>query len=110
MMYGAEIWGWKKRERIEKMQERYLRWSLGVDFNSPGYAVMEETKRRSASMRAIKFEVKMARCKEGTIRKECWKKWAKERKLESGMGKERKKFIEIRRWSKADLRVAVLEV
>ena len=45
MMYVAEIWGWKKRERIEKMQERYLRWSLGVDFNTPGYAVMEETKR-----------------------------------------------------------------
>ena len=33
MVYGAEIWGWKKRERLERMQERYIRWSLGVDYN-----------------------------------------------------------------------------
>ena len=75
MMYGAEIWGWKKRERIEKMQKRYLRWSLGVDFITPGYAVMVETNRRriclSASKRAMNFEVEMARSKEGSIRKEC---------------------------------------
>ena len=111
MMYGAEIWGWKKRERIEKMQERYLRWSLGVDFNTPGYVVMEETKRRSiclsGSERAMKFEVKMARSKEGSIRKECWKRWANERGMESGMGKERKEFLEKRMCSKGEWKAAV---
>ena len=25
MMYGAEIWGWERREEIERMQERYHR-------------------------------------------------------------------------------------
>ena len=111
MMYGAEIWGWKKRERIEKMQERYLRWSLGVGFSTPGYAVIEETKRRriclSASKRAIKFEVKMARSKGGSIRKECWKRWANERGMESGMGKVRKAFLVKRMWSKGAWKAAV---
>ncbi|CAD6215388.1 GSCOCG00011178001-RA-CDS [Cotesia congregata] len=30
MSYGVEIWGWKCREEIERIQERYLRWVLGV--------------------------------------------------------------------------------
>ena len=25
MSYGAEIWGWKEREELERGQERYLR-------------------------------------------------------------------------------------
>ncbi|XP_076301689.1 uncharacterized protein LOC143219703 [Lasioglossum baleicum] len=29
--YGVEIWGWKEREGIEKLQERHLKWVLGVD-------------------------------------------------------------------------------
>ena len=78
MTYGAEIWGWKRRDRIERMQERYIRWCLGVDYNTPGYAILMETGRRrihdSASKKAMKFEVKMTKCKEGSIRKECWKK------------------------------------
>lgn len=32
--YGFEIWGWKERERIERVQERYLRWMLGVSRQS----------------------------------------------------------------------------
>ena len=49
-----------------------------------------------ASSRAMKYEVKMARCKEDSIRKECWKKWAEVRGLESGMGKSRKEIIKAR--------------
>jgi len=29
--YGAEIWGWRKREQLERVQERYLRRLLGVN-------------------------------------------------------------------------------
>jgi hypothetical protein len=25
LMYGAEIWGWKEQEEVEKVQEKYLR-------------------------------------------------------------------------------------
>ena len=111
MMNGAEIWGWKKRVKIERMQKRHIRWSLGLDFNTPGYAVVEETKRRriciSASRRTMKLEVNMARCREGTIRKKCWKRWANERGMESGIGKERKEFLEKRMWSKGEWRVAI---
>ena len=92
MVYGAEIWGWKKREELKRMQERYLRWCLGVDFNTSGYAVLEEVDRRrmctGTQRRAKKLDVKMARCREESIRRECWKMWAQERRLESGMGRE----------------------
>ena len=89
MMYEAEIWALEKRERLERL-ERYIRWCLEVDYNTPGYAVIEETGRRSLCIkmqnRVMKFEVKMASCKEETIRKECWKNRAEQRGLESAMG------------------------
>jgi hypothetical protein len=55
LMYGPEIWGWKEQEEIEKVQDKYLRWVLGVDRETPGYIVREECKRNSAA----KFEDKM---------------------------------------------------
>jgi hypothetical protein len=60
LMYGAEIWGWKEQEEVEKVQEKYLRGVLGVDRETPGYIVRKECKRNK---RAAKFE------KDG--RKEC---------------------------------------
>jgi hypothetical protein len=45
LMYGAEIWGWKEQEQVEKVQEKYLRGVLGVDREAPGYIVREECKR-----------------------------------------------------------------
>ena len=57
------------------MQERYIRWCLGVDYNTPGYAAIEEVGRRrmciGTDRMAMKFDTKMARCEEGSIRKEC---------------------------------------
>lgn len=31
LSYGVEIWGWKEREGMERLEDRYLRWTLGVD-------------------------------------------------------------------------------
>jgi hypothetical protein len=31
LVYGAEIWGWKEQEEVEKVNEKYLREVLGVD-------------------------------------------------------------------------------
>lgn len=36
MSYGVEVWGWKKKESMEKLEERYLRWIQGVDKVTPG--------------------------------------------------------------------------
>jgi hypothetical protein len=42
LMYGAEISGWKEPEEVERVQEKYLRWVLGVDRETPGYIVRKE--------------------------------------------------------------------
>jgi hypothetical protein len=41
LMYGAEIWGWKDQEEVEK----YMRGVLEVNRETPGYIVREECKR-----------------------------------------------------------------
>jgi len=52
MGYGIEIWGWKERKGIEKLEERYLRWVLGVDYKTPWYLVREELQRKKIRSRA----------------------------------------------------------
>jgi hypothetical protein len=63
LMYGAEIWGWKEQEEVEKVQEKYLSGVLGVDRETAGYIVREECKRNrqrvKARKRVAKFEDKM---------------------------------------------------
>ncbi|XP_076278429.1 uncharacterized protein LOC143208167 [Lasioglossum baleicum] len=67
--YGVEIWGWKEREGIEKLQERYLKWVLGVGRTTPGYMVREELQREllrgRAGLRAWGYEKKLAEGKGG---------------------------------------------
>jgi hypothetical protein len=73
LMYGAEIWGWKEQEEVEK----YLMGVLGVDRETPGYIVREECKRSSMRVkggkRAAKFQDKMVGTEECRILTECWK-------------------------------------
>lgn len=61
--YGVEIWGWKERERIERVQERYIRWLLGEERYTPWYMVREklqrEKKRGRAGIRAWEYERKL---------------------------------------------------
>lgn len=52
--YGAEIWGWKEREKVEKIEERYLRWVLGVDWRTPAYMIREEVQRDKLRVRTGK--------------------------------------------------------
>jgi hypothetical protein len=87
LMYGAEIWGWKEQEEVEKVQEILLRGVLGVDRETPGNLVREECKRNrlrvKARKRAAKFEDKMDERDECRILVECWKEKKKTR-IEDG--------------------------
>jgi len=29
-LYGAEIWGWRKEERLDKVTRKYMKWILGL--------------------------------------------------------------------------------
>jgi hypothetical protein len=53
-----EIWGWKEGEKVESVQETYLRGVLGVDRETPDYIVREECRKKRLSMKA-KFEDKV---------------------------------------------------
>lgn len=45
MAYEAEIWGWKERTILEKIKQKYIKWSLGFEQGTPDCIVYEETKR-----------------------------------------------------------------
>jgi hypothetical protein len=105
LMYGAEIWGWKEEEEVEKVQKKYLKGVLGVDRETP---VKEECKRNrlrvKAGKRAAKFEDKMDGREECRILRECWrekKKNAEKKEREeyhqrSGKIKSKRKMEECR--------------
>ncbi|XP_046737524.1 uncharacterized protein LOC124406211 [Diprion similis] len=77
LMFGAEIWGWKECEEIEKVQEKYIRWILGAERTTPGYVIRDELKRhkirvaagmpRGTSERGSEGEVHKGRQRETTI-------------------------------------------
>ncbi|KAH0816691.1 hypothetical protein GEV33_006099 [Tenebrio molitor] len=96
MMYGAEIWGWREQEGLEGVQGKYLKWVLGVDRETPGYIVMEETKRDGirieAGKRAIRFEERLIERGECRILQECLKEKRKE--IGKGVWKEREAYFE----------------
>lgn len=50
--YGVEVWGWKEREKLERLEERYLRCVLGVERRTPWYPVREELQREKLSVKA----------------------------------------------------------
>jgi hypothetical protein len=61
----------------ERVQEKYLRWVLGVDRETPCYIVREECRRRrvrlKAEKRGAKFEDKVDGREESRILTECWR-------------------------------------
>lgn len=47
MEYGAEVWKWKKKEGIERLEEKYMRWVLGVEVRTPGYIIRKVAKKKA---------------------------------------------------------------
>jgi len=80
-LYGAEIWGWKKEERLDKITRKYVKWILGLDRRTPNYIVKEETKmkelRLEAIRRAVKYEEEARQSKKKLV-VECIKEMEKE--------------------------------
>lgn len=66
-----EIWGWKGREEMERIQERYLRWVLVVSRKVGGYLVREELQRNRLESRAVELQVLT---------------WSYEKRIEEGGG------------------------
>jgi hypothetical protein len=52
------------------VQEKYLRWVLGVDRETPGYIVREECKRNKLRVKARKRAEKLEDKMDGRV--ECW--------------------------------------
>lgn len=103
MGYGVEIWGWKERDSIERLEERYLRWVLGLDWSTPGYMVREEIQRdklRSrAGRRAWAYEKRLDEGKGSGLARKCVEEIrARGRVGRVGLGweEERKMFVEHR--------------
>ncbi|KAH0818793.1 hypothetical protein GEV33_003998 [Tenebrio molitor] len=99
---GERMWGGEfgrrmmmfesmEREEVERVQEKYLRWVLGVDRETPGYIVREECKRSKlrvkAGKRAAKFEDRMGGREECRILTECYRE-----KKNNADEKEREKY------------------
>ncbi|XP_051156194.1 uncharacterized protein LOC127278503 [Leptopilina boulardi] len=74
--YGVEIWGWREVEKLERMHERFLRWTMGVDENSPGYMLREELGREKLVIRqrrrAMGLEEKLKQGKGSQVAQMCW--------------------------------------
>jgi len=103
LSYGVEIWGWKEREGMEKLEERYLRWVFVLDRRTPGYLVREEIKREKlrerAGKRAWGFEKRLEEGKGSKLARICWEELkgrSRERKTGSKWEMERRKFFQDR--------------
>jgi len=103
MAYGVEIWGWKERERMERIQERYLRWLMGVGWRVPGYMIREELQRDKlrgrAGRRAWGFEERLAEGRGSELARRCWEEMRERGKRGGSLSKwerERQEFFEER--------------
>jgi len=86
-MYEAEIWGWKEYKTIERCQDKYIKWMLGLDWNTPSYIVRKETKRQllriKIGKRAVSFEEKIREKSNNKILVECFMEVEKNREAQN---------------------------
>lgn len=83
LTYGAELWGWKVREEVERVQERFGRWMLGVDKCTPGYIVRDELNWNKMRVRtgklAIGYEEKVRGSDKKLAKNSCRERGTKDR-------------------------------
>ena len=102
LLYGVKMWGWKEHEEIERLHERYIRWTLGLDRCTSWYIVLKEMDREKIKIRtgnrAYKFEEKVLESQGRRIVKAC----LKEKELGIGGSKVwelREKYFNRNGWS-----------
>lgn len=84
---------------MENLEERYLRWVMGLNNRTPGYMVRKELQRGKLKKRAWRFEKRLRERKGEKLARKCLEKMkervAKEREI-SGWEEERRAFFESR--------------
>ena len=74
-LYGVEIWGWRRREGIGKLQGKFVKMALGVARNTPDYISKLEAGKRSLEIetrrRAGKYIVGILKMKKDRWPKVC---------------------------------------
>ena len=74
-LYGVEIWGWRRKEGIEKWQVKFVKIALGVARNTPDCISKLEAGKRSAEIetrrRAAKYIAEILQMKEDRWLKVC---------------------------------------
>ena len=82
IIYGAENWGWREWTEIEQIKMKYVRWTLKLNRSTLWHTIRKDTGIRKivmdAAARAMKFEEKLSRAKEGTLEKMAWEKTRKD--------------------------------
>lgn len=98
LYYGVEIWGYREWKEIEALQEKYLKWILGLE-RTPGYIAREELQRSKLRVetgwRAGRFEEKQEKRNGAEIGKNCMVERRKDERR-TGMNKWMRESIERR--------------
>lgn len=54
LLYGSKIWGWRCYEEVNRIQEKYIRWTLRLDHNTARHIMMKKTGREKITTKACK--------------------------------------------------------
>lgn len=88
LLYRAEIWGWKEYESMERCQNKYIKWSLELDWNTPSHIVREKAKkfvmRIESGQKALKFEEKIRGESNNELLEKCLVEIEKEKQTAEG--------------------------
>lgn len=57
-LFGAEIWGWRKEERLNGIKRKYMKWILGLERATSNYILIEEGQITEIKIKAMKRAVK----------------------------------------------------
>jgi len=95
MAYGVEIWGWEKKEELEKIMMDYARWLFGLEFCTSRYVITRalamDKLRVGWGIRTRRYKEKVKKGGAGGIAKLCWKE-------KEEYGREREKYYNRNGW------------
>ena len=90
LLYGAEIWGMKKREVVEKVHLYACKKLLGVSLKTPNSFIYTELNRYplyiDARMRVMKYWAKLLQMDEGRLPRQAYQRELRELNKENGWG------------------------